>query len=483
MTIPNARGTVTTPAAPDSTSFGWESYLSSGLSSLGFSKQGGIRTVIAGDSYTFLSSAVDKTGGVTFNYNSDTGKSWYVPGAGAFASTADYGAFTWADALMGAPHNLISNAGVGGDDTDLLLARYQTDVIDLAPELIYLWIGRNDFNNNKTFEYVRDNLLKLLAMNDSINAFTCLIDVPPSATIAATPSKAYASVKFNRWLQTLEATRRNVKVVSCSAVQVNPDVAQAGTAFTTYRLTDTTHDNNLGAYKTGQAIADAMSPLLRQWTNYPTSPIEGYDASTSDTTREIRNSNPLMALTGGVANTGVTGDVATGYGCGRTAGTPTVVASKVTEIDSVGEAQRLAITFGAANDGVYLGILNGTDPLSGNASARFVPGRLMEAQCDLTFSADTEAVINRMELVVSGTFGGVAFNTAAMRRVLSSSDQGIGDNIQPLSLAGKTFRLRTPRFLTSSSCTLLQYFVRLACSGAGAVTVDISKFTIRQFPA
>lgn len=445
-------------------------------SSQGYSKVGGIRTVIAGDSRTFLSSVIDATGGTTFTYDSVNQASYYTPGAGAFASTADYGYFTWLDALMGAPHYLVKNAGIGGNLSYDLLNRYQADVINMAPELVYLWIGYNDFNNGYAFETVRDNVLAMLAMNDSINAFTCLFDCPFTATVASNSARRAEASKFNDWLRRLVISRRNCVLVSAAAAMADPDVAVVG-CRSTYLQVDAVHNNNLGALRVAEAAARVMTPLVRVWQNFPVSPLEGFD---SDSTAYIRNSNPLMAGTAGVAGAGVTGNIATGYGAQRGAGSPTVVASKVAERENIGDAQRLAITFAAANDAITFGVIQNTDPMSGNASSRFLANRYLEGQCDILFDAASAPVINRMELLVSGTFNGIGFNTTAMRRVTTSNDQGVADNIQPLPLAGKFLRLRTPRIPLPGPCTLLQYAVRLYASGAGAVTVDLSRFRIKQ---
>lgn len=456
------------------TQFLWDNLPSSSLAQKGFSREGGIRTVIAGDSRTFLSGLVDTTGGTTFAYRGQT--SYYLPGAGAFASTADYGYFTWLDALMGAPHYLMKNAGVGGDLSGSLLTRYQADVINLNPELVYLWIGYNDFNSGLLFETVRDNVLAMLAMNDSINAFTCLLDCPYTANVASNATRRAEAAKFNSWLRELVRTRRNCVMVSASAAMADPDVSVIGSKAT-YVLTDAVHNNNLGALRVAEAAARVMTPLLRKWENYPVSPFEGFDA---DANAEIRNSNPLMAGTAGSIGTGITGSTATGYAAFRAAGSPTAVASKVAERENIGDAQRLAITFAAADDGVSFGVAPNPGPLNGNANARFLSGRYLEGQCDVVFDAASAAIINRMELYVGGTFNGIAFNTTAMRRVTSSSDQGLANNIQPLALAGRVLRLRTPRILITGTCSLLQYFVRFYASGAGAVTVDISRFRVRQ---
>lgn len=446
------------------------------LASQGFSKQGGIRTVIAGDSRTFLSGLIDSTGGAAFVYDAANQASYYTPGASAFASTADYGYFTWLDALLGAPHYLVKNAGVGGDLTSHLLARYQADVINMAPELVYLWIGYNDFNSGQTFETVRDNVLAMLAMNDSINAFTCLLDCPYTATVASNATRRAEASKFNAWLRDLVRSRRNCVVASAAAAMADSDVAVIGSKAT-YVLVDAVHNNNLGALRVAEAVARVVSPHIRKWENYPVSPFECFDGNAS---ADIRNSNPLMAGTSGFADTGISGSIATGYSAFRAAGSPTVVGSKVADRENIGDAQRLAMTFAAANDGVSLGIAPAGGALAGNANARFLSGRYLEGQCDVVFDAAAPVIINRMELYVGGTFNGIAFNTTAMRRVISSNDQGLADNIQPLPLAGKVLRLRTPRIFISGSCTLLQYFVRFFASAAGAVTVDVSRFRVKQ---
>lgn len=439
----------------------------------------GVRTVIIGNSLTFASSDIDKTGGAQFVYDAPSGVGYYTPNGAARINTADYGAWTWADALMGAPHYLIKNSGIGGNTTAQVLARFAADCINLKPDLVYLWIGRNDFKNGKSFEYVRDNWLNMLGQLSAAGIFVCAIDVPPSADLSSVAGAATETAKFNGWLRD-EARRRHgqMVMVSASAVMVDPDVANSGAAKSTFVLNDNTHNNNLGAMRVGEAIARVMGPIVRAWENYPVSPTEGWDYLNSAVPR-IRSSNPLFSGTDGNAGAGVMGSVATGYDCNRTAGSPTVVASKVTDRDNIGMAQRLAITYAAADDGVDLGVR--TTAFGGNIASRFVPGKLIEAQCDVAFSADTAAVINRMELVISGTFSGVGTSVSAMRRINTSLDQGLANNIQPLPLAGKVLRLRTPRVLLPAPCTLLQYFVRFYAAGAGTVTVDVSRFAVSQF--
>jgi hypothetical protein len=111
----------------------------------------GIRTIIFGDSLTAYSWSSDT---VTEIHPSDGTTYWT---GGTFTETLDKGWFSWADYFMGAPHQLVRNAGIGGHNTDQMLARVQADVLDYAPALIYDMCGINDIVQGKTAEYVIAN--------------------------------------------------------------------------------------------------------------------------------------------------------------------------------------------------------------------------------------------------------------------------------------------------------------------------------------
>lgn len=441
----------------------------------GVSKVGGIRTVIFGDSMTALSGNIDRTGaggsGTTqFVYDPTTGTSYYT--GGRYINTADYGAFTWADALMGAPHYLLKNSGIGGENTDQMVARFDADCISLRPELVYLWAGRNDLKQGKTAAYVITNLRTMLSRLDAINAFVCLIDPPPSTDLNSVVGASAEAIKVAMWMRDEVVRRRQCVLASSLGVLANPDPAAGAAAITSLVLTDTVHCNNLGAFRMGQAIARVMGPILRKWEDYPKSPVEGWDFSNS-ADAEIRSSNPLMFGTAGTKQAGATGNVATGYDLSVTGGT-TVVASKVAEAEGVGEAQRLVMTFAAAGERVRLGV-------TASIHARFVAGnRPIQCQADVRFSSDSAAIINRVEQIVSGTWGGIGRQARALSQVVSSDDQSLANNIQPLPLAGQFLRPRSYRALMAGSCTLWQHFIDFYASGPGVVTVDISRYANKQ---
>jgi len=433
----------------------------------------GVRTVLFGDSLTFLSNHIDTSTGATFVYDDATGESWYE--GGGFATSTDYGAFAWADALMMAPLYIVKNSGIGGNNTDQMLARLSADVLQYQPELVVMWGGRNDFKQGRDSPYVSARITQILDQITAIGARILIIDVPPSADLHTVASASRNAAFHSEWLRDEVRKRKNCQLVSALAVMADPLASAGAAAKSTYVLVDTTHNNNLGAFRVGEAIARVLGPQIKPWARYPLTPVEGWDFVASDAS-EIRNSNPLVAGSGGTAGTGASGTVAAGYEVQRFGGTGTAVCSVVEDVEYVGNAQRLAMTFGAANDGFSFGVS------TGNINTRFVTGKLMEMQVDLLFSADSAAVINRMECYAGGTFGGNTRSIGGLRRVTSSLVQGVADNIQPLPLAGKRLRIRTPRLkITDASSTLWQHFVRFAASGAGTVTVDISRYSVRLY--
>ncbi|MDP3405036.1 MAG: SGNH/GDSL hydrolase family protein [Brevundimonas sp.] len=431
----------------------------------------GVRTVLFGDSLTFLSNHID-TPSTTFAYDDATGTSYYE--GGTFANTTDYGAFSYADALMLAPHYVIKNAGIGGNTTTQMLARLQEDVLQYEPELVYFWGGRNDFAQGAETATVIANATAILDALERVGAFVCVIDVPPSVALSAVEFAARKAIVYCEWLRDEVRKRRNCVLVSALGTMVDPDFNNDGVAKTNYVLNDNTHNNNLGALRVGEEIARVMTPLVKPWAYYPSSPVEGFDFQPNDTP-EIRNSNPLFAGSSGTKGTGITGTVATGYEVTRLAGTPTAVCSVVEEVEHVGNAQRIAMTFGAADDAIYLGQTT-------SIHSRFVAGKVMEMQLDLIISADSETVLNRIEMYSGGTFNGGTKAVRGLSRVVGSNVQGVANNIQALPLAGKRMRIRTPRlYIPTGPSTLWQHFIRFYAAGAGTVTVDVSRYAVRLF--
>ena len=65
-------------------------------------------------------------------------------------NTADTGVFHNFNSLIGQYFTILSVAGVGGNTLAEMRARFQTDVIDLAPEFVWIQGGQNDIGQFRT---------------------------------------------------------------------------------------------------------------------------------------------------------------------------------------------------------------------------------------------------------------------------------------------------------------------------------------------
>lgn len=419
----------------------------------------GVTTVFVGDSLTgngFLTNGV----AATDNYGP------YYTG-GTFARTDDYGFTTWADTLSNGAFGNIINSGIGGNTTLQILARVQQDVLAYRPKLVVDESGTNDIIAGATYDEVIGRKKRLFDLYRSIGANILAVDISPRQNFTA-PMIVIAT-KVNRWLREQAATVPYISVTQLSAILA--DYASFTGGVSAARTFDDTHPNNLGAFLGGKAVSDFASKSQFLKIGYSIWPGDAYGSNNADAI--IRNSNPGMALgAGGVANTGVTGNVAEGFTCSRLSGAPTVVASIVERPDGLGFNQRLVITFAAANDAVEFGIP------AGSLTPRYLQGRKMGVSAKLEFAASSADVVDRCMLYCSADVAAVTYQATAHDKFWLTRRANL-----PLSSGMVAGTWRTPRYqMPPGASTSWASQMRVYASAAGVVTLDISQYAITLHP-
>ena len=351
-----------------------------------------ITTVFIGDSLTgngFLSNG-------TVSY--DTYGPFYT--GGTFARTEDYGFATWADFISSGALGNVLNSGIGGNTTSDILARVQADVLAYSPKLVIDESGTNDVIAGATAAEIITRKSQLFSLYRSIGAKIVAVDISPR--VGFTSPMRDVAVAVNRWLRQQAATVPGLGLFPLSAILA--DYASFTGGVSAARTFDDTHPNNLGAFLGGRGLADhaGLAGFLKIRSSIW--PGDAYGSSNSDAI--IRNTNPGMAyVSGGTANTGITGEVADGYTCSRLVGTPTVVASVVERPDGLGFNQRLVITFDAASDAIEFGIPT--------ASSRYLSGRKIGIGAGIEFDASSANVVNRCILYTAAVVGGQTYQATA----------------------------------------------------------------------
>lgn len=191
----------------------------------------GARVVTVGDSITI--------GGETHSATVDAvGNSW--PGYAQWFSNQRF--------------RVVKNAGVSGDRTDQMLARWDTDVLPYAPTVVTILGGTNDINQGIPAATTRTNIAAMVQRALDIGAKPVLITVPPRAQVATYGAQIVA---LNAWLREF-ATNKNLLLLDYYSIVVNP----ATGAMQTSMDQDGTHPNSLGRKLFGQYVASTLDALL-----------------------------------------------------------------------------------------------------------------------------------------------------------------------------------------------------------------------------
>ena len=244
------------------------------------------------------------------------------------------GAYVWGMTLAGQPMRLFtgSNAGIGGNTSAQLRARYVADVIDKAPAIVNLAIGTNDLASMLASETIA-NIQWMLDQNDMIGAHTFLVKILPRGSVAAPMNSTQLAnwMAVNEWIS--GRSSKNVTVLdlesSVGSLDANHTMRDGLSGSADYL-----HPNQLGAYLIGKMWAQQVAGKID-------------DGSILDTENNALGnlaSNGFFTGTGGtIAN--ATGVVANSWiGQGSTAGGATVAYSKVARLDGLGEWQQAQAT-------------------------------------------------------------------------------------------------------------------------------------------
>lgn len=390
-----------------------------------------------------------------------------VYAGGTFARSDDYGFVPWVDFLTNGGFGNLINSGRGGDTTQQIFARKDADVLVHRPRLVVDESGTNNVVANQSAATIIASKMALFKEYRKIGARIIAFDIAPRGIFTTTQRDVARDV--NRWLYQMAATNPDIAVFPMSAILA--DYASTTGGVSAARTFDDTHPNNLGAFLIARALADFVRPSVIVPIRGSLWPGDAYGSSSADAI--IRNSNPGMAFTsGGVMNTGVTGQIADGFTCSRLSGAASVVGSIVARDDGLGFNQRLVITFAAANDSIEFGIP------AGSLTSRYLQGRKLRVQAKLEFAASSANVVDRCMLYASATIGGTTYQTTAFDKSVLTRRGNL-----PLSSGAVAGTARSPRYqLPAGAASSFASQLRVYASAAGVVTLDVSQYGITLHP-
>lgn len=280
------------------------------------------------------------------------------PGIGAYGQNLyDKGFWVWANAALGGRLQLVRNAGITGDNTAMMLARIETDVVPYASACRFVMFngGVNDPTGGsgtaQTFAQTKANLLAIITRLRQL--FPVVIwhtptPYAPTATVAAQVSQ------IADWVMRTAPTIGGV-VLCDNYSQAANKTATTGDMVTGYSNdTPQLHPNSLCARAIAAECVTVITPLLTASVQRtPTQANTVANMTAAYATQVLPN--PLLATTTGGTVTGsnVTGTapsdwtVRAGTGGNYSDGTTAVALTVPSRSDGYGNDINLVVTAGA----------------------------------------------------------------------------------------------------------------------------------------
>lgn len=285
-----------------------------------------------------------------------------LPGTIAVIGSRSMGAQNYLEEMnfrLGSPFEIVVNAGIGGNTTDQMRARFAQDVLSNSPDIVSIMGGLNNIRYIQTAVAKDNAVADLIFMCKQVLAIgkpVLLWSIPP----VRSDDQGFAIVtpliiSANIALSVYAAQTPGVFFADSFAELVdNSSVDNRGVSG---YYVDSVHWNKIAAWKASRAGASA----LQDYAPNPMSLINSNSNTYAYSTRlKNRLSNPLFIRSGGTLNAGVTSEgggttgIAEGWS-GSAGGTASAVVSLVPRTiaddgDTSGNNQRMVITSLALDD-------------------------------------------------------------------------------------------------------------------------------------
>ncbi len=379
------------------------------------------------------------------------------------------GYFMHANALLGGRLRLLSVEGVPGETLSQILARVPA-VTALRPKYAVVLGGTNDIRSSaNTVQQMFDTLVTIWAQLQASGAIVYAMSVPPLGTSDTPPNGLTVNqcnsnvAALNERIKAYCATNSGLVFVDAHAAIVD-NTALTGVALAA-KLEDQIHPSPRGAYAIGKALFNAMRNAVKEGNTLASSPADTlltFAASTNVT------ENPCFIQgAGGTLAGGATGTVGEKWRV-QQFGTAAVVASLVPRTDladgdSLGNWQRMNVTFSANNDSAQLDSVI-------TLGSRVAAGDQLYVECALKLS-NTPANLKRLNASLNYTVGGVSYSTSI----------GYGTISNNLQLEDGSWVFRTPTVTMPGVPTAATLVVFIQAAGAApACNLDVGRAVVRN---
>jgi hypothetical protein len=157
---------------------------------------------------------------------------------------------------------------VGGERTDQILARVQSDVVAYQPGYCHVLAGTNDVAQAVPMATIQANFTAIWNVLDAAGIRVLTGTIPPRATYTGTMQ--VDTLLLNNWLRAQGRVRRNLTVIDYFSVLVAPGLATGRTDLQALDPVDGIHPTAIGAGIMGRELSTTISTFAPASLDLPT---------------------------------------------------------------------------------------------------------------------------------------------------------------------------------------------------------------------
>ena len=212
-------------------------------------------------------------------------------------TTPTIGYFNWANMKMKRKFHVLNYAGVTGQTTTQIAARFSTDALALNPGWVCIQGGVNDVNASTAFTTILSNLTSMsdaaIAKNIKVIMYTI-----PLMPVFSTQAKYNIAHNVNAGLRQYARGKSNVFLIDMNAVITDPATGIVAAAYTY----DNTHLSVLGCAFVGDYTASKLDAYIPEQVDMlPWSANDTYANNSGSANVNLRPNGMLTGNTSGLA--------------------------------------------------------------------------------------------------------------------------------------------------------------------------------------
>lgn len=421
------------------------------------------------EGYNGLKTVLTRVDTATFTFEVDPSTPATATGtiiATANSRLSDRNWFEMANFSVGHPFNIRINAGVSGDTTTEIRARFDRDVLQYVSsgDVVQIQGGINDITatasgqEESSLRTIKANFLNMIQRTIAKGAIPLVVTCLPISSNGTGYSAAAVNMvlTLNQYLRELADYYSGKMILFDGWAAVVDPVATTGgylaTPVSSSYTQDGTHPTALAAQKMAAKLALILPSLRYPRTQYVGSILDSWDTDSSN--RQI-DPNPLNIGTGGtkaVTGTGTnTGSVPNGYTNTLTStASATCTNAVVARADGFGNDLVMIFAGATASDAVDI-------VQTSQLHARTSPGDVLVAECHLVVTGISN--ISNISFAFEWASGGVTYTQPGA--VFSAASGQLSDDIDWI--------VRTPKLvIPPAGATGMKTRLKITGAGAGA---------------